>query len=459
MKRLLNGFLLFYLLISVHLPIVRAQDAKLEMMPDFSGGGSSLPFGQENYYSVTLRGNGEAVVIGKYIFTNNENTSQSTFSLRFPGVNPQNILAFQIIKDPICIRYDSKSVDNPRIQVIPGYPIPNCLEYQPISFNQYNYGPAKYQKAKTILNTDTLSVFLPSPVRPNDSGSLILYYRGQGYAQKNLWGAWQAAFETPKLSDQINKLVVGVTVDDDLKLAGAKGQVSYRFSESMMAPMAKMAEGVTTSNQYMDSYLYQIGQGQIVKTASNLAALDSYIVRVRYATNFWSLYARELAIGLLIGLALVAGLVFMAKSVFSRINHASRSAISRPGIEITAAIGLPFISALLTVVFTTFLFFSQQLLNQLISYDLRFFVLIFSLLIAIGVYALLLLSPAVYLGLKRGISWGLITFGLTIFWLTAFGVIALILLFLAARRDYPISPQYMMESTNLQTLPPSTTAK
>ncbi len=454
MKRLLGGLLLLWLLLAAKTPLASAQIApdtkaiNTEMMPSYNGGGS-LPFGQEDYYSVTLRGNGEAVVTGKFVFTNNENAVQSMFSLRLPRVRPQDISAFQIIKEPVCIRYAPKPLEKPLIQIMPGYPGPeNCLEYRPISWNEYSYGPAKYQKAKTKLDADTLIVFLPNPIKPNDSGSIILYYRGLGYAKKNLWGAYEATFETPKMTDSVNKLVVGVTVDDDLKLAGAKGQVSYRFSDSWMTPAAKMAEGVAASNQFLDSYIYQIGQGQIVKTATNLAALDSYIVRARYADNLWSLYAKELLVGFLIGLVSLAGLGLLLRWFVTKLRGSTKSSASRQGIEIVATIGLPLLASLGAVTFTILLFFCQRLLGQFIPYDFRFFIIIFSLLVSSGVYLLLLLAPAVYIGMKKRIGWGLTAFGLTILWLVIFGAITLVALWFTAatQRDYPVLMKSMMDS-------------
>ena len=51
-------------------------------------------------------------------------------------------------------------------------------------------------------------------------------------------------------------------------------------------------------------------------------------------------------------------------------------------------------------------------------------------IISIGIYGFLLIAPAILVGLRRGLAWGLGTFGLTIFFLVVNAVIMVVILML-----------------------------
>src|SRR3990167_7697476 len=59
--------------------------------------------GQDHAYSVTFRGNGEAVVSAKVVFTNLTDTPLSSISLRVPKVDAKDIIVFQVLRDKTCI--------------------------------------------------------------------------------------------------------------------------------------------------------------------------------------------------------------------------------------------------------------------------------------------------------------------------------------------------------------------
>jgi len=61
-------------------------------------------------------------------------------------------------------------------------------------------------------------------------------------------------------------------------------------------------------------------------------------------------------------------------------------------------------------------------------------------LISIGVYIVILVVPAVFIGFKRSVSWGVITITLTIGWLMLFSTLIFIVLFLFRGADQPIYP-------------------
>src|SRR3990172_9881751 len=105
--------------------------------------------GQDHSYSVTFRGNGEAVVALKVALTNKGETPLSEVSLRVPKVSPQEFFIYQVIKEPSCTRY---LTDNA------------CAEYQEPDYYGYWWSKTKYQKAQSEFSGDTLKVILPQAI-------------------------------------------------------------------------------------------------------------------------------------------------------------------------------------------------------------------------------------------------------------------------------------------------------
>ena len=288
MKKLVSWvfFLVFLFVVSLLVPNhVSATTPQSFIVPD----SQQIAFpGQDQSYSVTFRGNGEAVVTARVVFVNDSGAPLSSLRLRTPRVDPKDILAFQVFREKICSRYQPAELK----QV---YTPPICLEYQDPDYSQSWYGNDKYQKTKTSLEADTINIALPQSIRPNASGSIILSFRAFGYAKKNLFGTYNFTFETLKTEDRIKALRVGVTTDSDIYLRGGKGKVDYRFEEGM-ATLKSAEVSAPTANSQLDYYAQQIGQGEINKTASNLLPLDSYLVKGSFADSRLKLYAKEILI-------------------------------------------------------------------------------------------------------------------------------------------------------------------
>src|SRR4249920_2212292 len=67
---------------------------------------SDLLFGQQHSYTVTMRGNGEAVVLARLSFTNTGDQPQKTFSFQIPGSSePSELIGFQQESPLTCNRY------------------------------------------------------------------------------------------------------------------------------------------------------------------------------------------------------------------------------------------------------------------------------------------------------------------------------------------------------------------
>lgn len=378
-------FLFVLLLFSIKIPLVYAQETN--MMP-FRPPDTTPILGQEHAYSVMFRGNGDAVVSMRATFTNEEEGPTNILSLRIPRVEPRRVSAFQITRD------------------------------QEPDYFQW-YGPTKYQKAKTEFTGDTLTVSLPQSVKPTKSGSVLIVFSATGYAKRNPFGAYSYTFETFKVADvSVSKATVGVSVDSDLVLAGAKGTVNYRFSDTEAMSLAAEMEKGAASNTQLDQMYAQVGYGTITKSTSNLEPLESYTVKGSFADNIFRLYANGILIGLGIFIATVVLLIFLGRKIIS-----SSAAIILP-------IGGSFLSALLIAVYTAGLFLLQTTIRQVVSYEIVGVVFILVTIISIGIYGFLLIAPAILVGIRRGITWGLGTFGLTIFFLVINAVIMIVVLML-----------------------------
>lgn len=405
-------------------------------------------FGQQHAYSLQLRGNGEAIVTLRQVFKNDTNKSLTNVRLRVPRVNPQDLTAIQVTREPRCLEYLPMET-----QI---YPAPPCRAWETTDFYAYGYGNSTYQKALVNLEADTVTVELPKSVPASQTGSIILTYRAFGYAKKNLFGAWNYTFESLKTEDKISDLTVGINVDDEYTLKGAKGQTNYRFDEAA-GVMKMMAPEVARSDATLDNFVnYQIGQGTLVKKTSNLQALDSFTIKGEYADSVFKLYGRELGIGGLVILALlIIAFYFLRSIIRGLVNnhhsiHAEGSHQKNLGSLTLLITGSGFVSALTMVGLGGVIVIVNRYLTPSLPYEYMGFLAIFAFVIFIGVISLLLLAPPLLIGLRHGIVSGLATFATTIGFLFLFLILTVIFLVLTRQNYvYPMGVQ-MMERATLQ---------
>jgi hypothetical protein len=384
--------------------------------------------GQSHSYSVIFRGNGEAVVNSKVIFTNSTNSDLSEISLRVPQVSPEDFVAYQVIKEKVCLRYNPLNYQE-------------CFEYGEPDY--FGYRTNKYQKADYGFEGDTLTVKLPNAIAPDSNGSFFIHFRSFGYAKKNLFGAYTYTFETFKVNDEINSLVVGITTDSDLNLKGVSGKVAYRYDEPSFSGLE--ASSAPVKDAGLDRFYQQIGQGRIVKSASSLAPLESYKVEGSYAKSKISLYAKELAIGIggtLVVLGVVIGVVVL---LLKRINKSGAESQATPNKKLSnlpLALALSFVSSILTAGYTALIVLAISLLMRNVYYSFQPVILLFLLVISIGVYAILIFAPGVYVGVKKSFGWGLVTSIITIVLLVLYLAITILVLFLFYKPSTvpPITP-------------------
>lgn len=368
--------------------------------------------GQDHSYSVTFRGNGEAVVSLKVVLSNKQDSLLTDVSLRIPKVEPREIFVYQVLREPVCIRY---LTDN------------TCVETQEPDYYGYYWSKARYQKAKSEYSGDTLKVTLPQAIAANKSGSFFVYFRAMGYAKKDLFGAYKFTFESFKVEDDIRNLTVGISTDSDLLLRGATGEVQYRFEDAGVS--LKAVGGVAPAeSSAIDTFYNQIGYGTLIKTATSLAPLESYSVSSSYAKTRIVLYAKEALIGVGLFVGLLAIIIVIAKILLKK-SKAKSDASKAPfdSRSLALSLGVSLGSALLIAGYSVLAILAVSFLQKTVGYELQSVLLIFVVVISFAVYALILFAPGIYLGVKKGIGWGMATVFLTVFWMLVFLGIGLLI--------------------------------
>lgn len=417
------------------------EDAKIILPP--SGDGSQF-LGQNHSYSVVFRGNGEAVVSLRAILTNKGDAPLSQITLRVPKVEPKDLTVYQVVREGTCLRYGNR-IPLPTAGPLQA-PGQNCLEYQEPDYFQYYYGNTKYQKAIFSYSGDTISVTLPTSIEPNKSGSYFIYFRSFGYASKNAFGAYSYNFETLKVNESIANLQIGISTDSDQFLKGAQGNVDYRFAQPELASLDKASLGTPTASSAIDSYYTQIGQGSVIKTASNLSALESYHVKGAFADTRLKLYSKELAIGLAVFLIFLLVVYVVSKKVMRSLTKVSgkEPSSSQPAKqdqkEKSALLsgGIAFIGATIISAYTVGIITLGDLISNMVSYQYQTFVALFLVIISVCIYAVLLFAPGFYIGYKKGIGVGITTIIFTIFFLIAYLAIGLaVVFFIGGGRQIP----------------------
>ncbi len=104
------------------------------------------------------------------------------------------------------------------------------------------------------------------------------------------------------------------------------------------------------------------------------------------------------------------------------------------------SLGISFIVSLLITGYTVFIYLFGTMLmsSRIISYDFQPIILLFLVVMSFIVYSLLLFGPAVYIGAKKSVGWGIATVVLTFLWLMIMFFIALFVLMMVNQVDrYP----------------------
>lgn len=292
---------------------------------------------------------------------------------------------------------------------------------------------------------------MPKPVKPNGSGSIVMAYSLPNITSKGLLGEYNFSFDSAKIKDSIQNLQVGVMVDSDYYLKDAAGAINYQSREvsPVMAPLAAaMDSSKGISNPQFDQFYSQVGQGTVVKYEKNIMPNESYNIKGTYADNRAKLYAKEIgtATGVVALVLLLAfGSLFVAvKKVFGKKTVSSDQPAPVKSTTYIAVISASFGSSLLILLYTIGLYVFSVFFTQMFQYysynSMYPLMMILVLVISLCVYSVFLFSPAVVIGIKKGLMPGLSALVLTIFWLIMESVIVIGIIFIFFQSTY--NPSY-----------------
>lgn len=371
--------------------------------PDTS---NTLLFGQKHSYSVVFRGNGEAITYAKIVIPNREEQALSEFSFEIPKVNPSEMTIYQMKLPKECVRYNYTDPNNP------------CVEYRDPDYGQdyYYYGSgqtAEYTKIKYTQSGNTYNLTLPNSVEPSKSTAIIISYAAKGYVD-NSFGLYKFNFETIKVNSRIQSVRVAVDVDSDLLLKGKQSSVNY--NEAGSAPMAKLGDSSAISSRELDRVVSNIGvSGALIKESKSLAPNESFNVRGEYANNWFRLYLNEIIIVVLIIIVIIVLIYLISKYISYKPKKGTDANIKTQdnanNIVNKNSINLLNLTNVLvslgTVILLIIVSIIIRLLSQYNSWQYILYDPTFSSLISVIttlLYALILIAPAIMVGLRKG--WG-----------------------------------------------------
>jgi hypothetical protein len=397
--------------------------------------------GQDQKYSVTFRGNGEAVVTLRAVFSNLGTQSLDTLTFTVPKDSPEDIVAYQVIREKQCMRYRPETIAYPQNGM--NQPLRGtdpsadpCLEYQEPNYFDYWYGNSRYFKAETKLDGRTITVTLPYPLAVNQSGSILLTYRGMGYATKNWTGGYDYTFETAMVTDKINSLQVGISTDAELKLKSGQAGVEYGTTAKALDQVALGSAGGGVASAQLDSFYQQIGYGSIVKTASNLQPNDTFSVDGTYGKSWVQLYASEIGIGILVVVVILVIAGVLGRLLWKRLSGPRPAATtaagkqSHLGTTVLLSSGVGFLTAIVIALYTGLVFIIMAAISgNYYYYQLNMILSMLVMLISAGVYLFLFVTPAIVVGYKKGLWAGVATAGATVVWVGILSVVVFIISF------------------------------
>lgn len=395
-----------------------------KMMPPIVDPGLIPIFGEDHAYTLTLRGNGEAIIDMRVALSNFEEQPKSEVILKYSGsITPTDVAVFQIIKEKQCIYYDKSQVTYDSGSSYDANDL-NCLKYQEPNYYDYWGINQKYYRATVSVQDNQIHITLPKPIEPEKAGSYVLFMRSRGVAEKVFGGAYEYHFETLRTDAPIRNLQIGILSDSDMKFKGADAQVYYgSVSDSlMMVEMASKRSSFQSTD--FDNYVNQIGQGQIYKSSSNLSPEDTYVVEGMYAKSLMSLYLKEavsiLGIIILTFIVIIGIVIGVAKLRSRRPQDPQKPASQMKAFIMVLSAG--FISGLCMSGYTLILVALSRYLEQWYGFTNMLSILLLAIF-SCSVYAFLILGPTAFAWVKRGWKWGVLMFGITMMWVVIFLVI------------------------------------
>jgi hypothetical protein len=376
-----------------------------------AGAIGDILFGQQHYYSVTMRGNGESVVTARLLFTNTGNSDQGTYGLTIPGLKVADLSAYQESIVTSCLSYGDIVKPTAPAAGTTAQGIRPCLAYAEPDFTA-SYAPnATFDKVTvTDKGHGAYELKLAKPVPAGGSGALLISYSGQGYVSQSL-GVYTYAFQTLKVGQRVTTSTVALDIDSGLYLVEPDSKVDYQSNKSATDDIKT---GAAAQSTRLGNIAYSIGQdGEVSKTGKDLAPGDVLTVKGTYADAAWKLHPWRTGILGLVLLGLLALAVWLVRRALRWRKTRVVAALEAPAKPAAApksptapvvpahsgfmnpwAIALGFGSALATALLTWGLVvYMDQATGDV-------FVQLLSVPVAIVLYVIVLVGPAVWVGFR-----------------------------------------------------------
>lgn len=400
------------------------------------------PLGQDHSYSITLRGNGEAIVDFKTVFSNfGENVMSELEFQKQDGITLSELIAFQVVRQPRCVQYAPFPLRTQYEETNPSEP--NCIAYSSPDFYSYWGTDNEFIRLEPVVEGSTIRIPLANPVESNSAGSILLSYRTSDGISSALLGSYKYEFTTLQVNDKINTIQIGISTDADLVLKGAESQVNYRTAPAV-ATLESSDMAIGAKSQQLSTFYQEIGYGQLNKNASNLQPNESFTVTGSYAESTFQLYGSEIGIGLMV-FAVILGLISI--SIIILIRKLNTGASSKETASTKGRTGLlngpnililsltSFITSLVLALVLAILIGLSQVLQYSIPWQYMQLLSAFYLLLGAALSLALLVIPGLIVGYKRGLWLGISTFVATIFWLILYFILAILFMILFAPKD------------------------
>ncbi len=419
-------------------------------------------FGQDHYYTVLFRGNGEAVVVAKIIFTNTDNKVLKTLKLDAGNAILKNIQAFQVLKKPICVRYKYYDYDSWGRQKRLYDPI--CKEYRKPRFDDYisSYN-STYRKTDVNTEMSVLNIQLNNPVKSNSSGAILLYFTTQSYTRKNIFDKYSFVFTNLKTNYSINKLRIGVDVDSEYKIKGLKGKIKYNNSKllgnkSFVNNTFGSVGSPVNYREGLNKIYSSIGYGSLAKTVSNLQPYEVYKLKGSYADSYLKLYLNEIIIGVVVVLLVLALLFVLVRFLVKKLtvmssaqslgkkgnnqkNSSPTQRLTSSRLQTQVIVALGFIDALFLAAYTVISFLLFLWLRSELNSTMLLIFILMSASFSLFVYSLFTLVPAFYLWYKKDLRSALVFFVSVVIWgliiVTLIGTLFFFLVMFTSHPTYP----------------------
>ncbi|MBI2463776.1 hypothetical protein HYV57_02375 [Candidatus Peregrinibacteria bacterium] len=370
---------------------------------------NELLFGQNHYYTVIFRGNGEAIIYAKMVITNPDEKPLKEFSFEMPKVTSSEMAIYQMKLPQECAKYDYDDRSK------------KCLQYRDPDYsrsyggnNLIGYGgngEIEYQKVQYIKSKSLYRFTFPTEIEPYKSTAIIIAYAAKGYVNETA-GLYKFQFESLKISSRIQEIRVAVDIDTDLVMKGKRSSVNYNTETLSMIAQEDVASSI--SSRSLNNVVGKIGSyGPLVKTAKNLSPNESFIVKGEYAKNWLRLNVSSILLFILIIVAIVTAVYFLVKFLKRRseqnvknVSATDQQIIGQnpknPIRLVTIAnISVSFLSVAIIIGLTYLLEFleSSDFIQGFNGSDV-FEIIAFITIVLL--YILLIFGPAIIIALKRG---------------------------------------------------------